>query len=110
MRGSEISCLCRLGVIRDGFVISALCPVRGCNPGNAVLHPAQERGEGARPASYCFFHRLVGVAGFLVAGLALALSAALLMSSISSVTRAALLPRSLSKQRDAERISTGKLR
>ena len=40
---------------------------------------------------------LAGVAGFFDAGLALALSAAVLMSSISLVTREALLPRSLSK-------------
>src|SRR6476660_6673898 len=44
-----------------------------------------------------FAGALVGTCGFFTAGLLAALSAAVLMSSISLATRAALLPRSLSK-------------
>ena len=46
---------------------------------------------------------MTGATGFFGAGV---LSTAVLMSSISFVTREALLPRSLSKKRDEERIST----
>src|SRR5260370_39111874 len=71
----------------------------------SALMRAPERRAFARHFFTVFGSVFAGACGFF-GTTGLALSTALLMSSISLVTRAALLPRSLSKWRDAGPIST----